>query len=65
MKLLLYCEKAKPYLLDMPKDNEEFEKGISFSLTSGKEFKQAGIDVNDYKLNGKIVAECDFGGLNS
>ena len=60
MKLLLYCEKAKPYLLDMPKDNEEFEKGIRFSLTSGKEFKQAGIDVNDYKLNGKIVAECDF-----
>lgn len=37
MKLLLYCEKAKPYLLDMAKDNEEFEKGIRFSLTSGKE----------------------------
>ena len=60
MKLLLYCEKAKPYLLDMPKDNEEFEKGIRFSLTSGNEFKQAAIDVNNYKLNGKIVAECDF-----
>ena len=60
MKLLLYCEKGKPYLLDMPKDNEEFEKGIRFSLTSGKEFEQAGLDVNNYKLNGKIVAECDY-----
>lgn len=60
MKLLLYCTKAKPYLLHMPKDNEEFEKGIEFSLTDGKEFAQACLDVNNYKLNGKIVAECDF-----
>lgn len=60
MKLLLYCTKAKPYLLHMPKDNEEFKKGIEFSLTDGKEFAQACIDVNNYKLNGKIVAECDF-----
>lgn len=59
-KLLLYCTKAKPYLLHMPKDNEEFKKGIEFSLTDGKEFAQACIDVNNYKLNGKIVAECDF-----
>ena len=60
MKLLLYCEKAKPYLLDIPKDNEEFEKGIKFSMASVKEFEHAGIDVNNYKLNGKIVAEGDF-----
>lgn len=60
MKLLLYCEKAKPYLLDMPKDNEEFEKGIRFSLASVKEFEKAGLDVNNYKLNGKIIAECDY-----
>ena len=59
-KLLLYCTKANPYLLHMPKDNEEFKKGIEFSLTDGKEFAQACIDVNNYKLNGKIVAECDF-----
>ena len=60
MKLLLYSEKTKPYLLHMPKDNEEFEKGIRFSLTDGKNFEQAGLDVNNYKLNGKIVVECDF-----
>jgi len=60
IKALLYCTKAKPYLLDMPKDNEEFKKGVKFSLTSGKNFKQACIDINDYKLNGKIVAECDY-----
>lgn len=59
-KLLLYCTKAKPYLLHMPKDDEEVKKGIEFSLTSGKEFREAYLDINDYKLNGKIVAECDF-----
>ena len=60
MKLLLYCAKANHYLLHMPKDNEEVEKGIEFSLTDGKEFEHAGLDVNNYKLNGKIVAECNF-----
>lgn len=60
MKLLLYCTKAKPYLIKMPGDEEEFKNGIEFSITSGEEFKQACIDVNKFKLNGKIVAECDF-----
>lgn len=59
-KALLYATKEKPYLLHMPKDNEEFKKGIEFSLASGKEFKEAGLDINNYKLNGKVVAECDY-----
>ena len=62
LKILIYCTKGKPYLLHMPKDKEEFEKGIEFSLTSGEEFKQACIDIKNHSLNlnGKIVAECDF-----
>lgn len=59
-KALLYATKEMPYLLHMPKDDEEFKKGIEFSLTSGKEFKEAGLDINNYKLNGKVVAECDY-----
>lgn len=45
MKLLLYCTKAKPYLYKL------FTR--PFDLTDNK--------INDnIKLNGKVVAECDF-----
>jgi predicted transcriptional regulator len=46
----------------MPKDQEEFENGIEFSLSSGEEFKQACIDIKALSLylNGKIVAVSDF-----
>lgn len=44
MKLLLYCSKAKPYLY--PHFNNLY-------FTKNKDF-------GNVKLNGKIVAECDF-----
>lgn len=44
MKLLLYCTKAKPYLY--PHFNKLY-------FTKNKDF-------GNVKLNGKIVAECDF-----
>ena len=62
LKLLWYCTKNKPYLIHMPKDQEEFENGIEFSLSSGEEFKQACIDIKALSLylNGKIVAVSDY-----
>lgn len=53
MKLLLYCEKAKPYLYRQDDDNFKLENKILYE------------DINDYKKyyglnNGKIIAECDY-----
>ena len=48
MKLLLYCTKANPNIV----------KGIDNKFYISNAFKEEGLD--DYKLNGKIVAECDF-----
>lgn len=50
MKLLLYCVKAKPYL------------SLVGKYDSGKNYYEAINDATifDDKLNGKIVAECDF-----
>lgn len=48
MKLLLYCTKAKPNIV----------KGLNNEFYISNAFKEEGID--DYKINGKIVAECDF-----
>ena len=53
MKLLLYCTKAKPYLMNL---------NTKYFISSDRESlryidKQ---DMKDYNLNGKIVAECDF-----
>jgi len=48
MKLLLYCTKAKPNIV----------KGLDNKFYISNAFKEEGIDA--YKLNGKIVAECDF-----
>jgi predicted transcriptional regulator len=45
MKLLLYCTKAKPYLVDLRKLNCGFQTWECDSKAN---------------LNGKIVAECDF-----
>ena len=52
MKLLLYCTKGKPYLLDL---RNEFEN-IKFDVFNGKEALNTGWRI----LNGKIVAECDY-----
>lgn len=46
-KLLLYCTKAKPYLVERLSFNE-------------KKFYQCRKKNDYYSLNGKIVAECDF-----
>ena len=53
MKLLLYCEKAKPYLYRKDDDIFELSNKIKYE------------DISDYKKyyglnNGKIVAECDY-----
>ena len=53
MKLLLYCEKAIPYLYR--KDDDSFELSTKIKYE----------DISDYKKyyglnNGKIVAECDY-----
>lgn len=48
MKLLLYCTKAKPYLL-----REDIDKDLVFIGTNKT-------DVTSNTLNGKIVGECDF-----
>lgn len=51
-KLLLYCTKAKPYLVDERKMRyHNFVLGDSSVLKSNEK---------DLVLNGKIVAECDF-----
>lgn len=47
-KLLLYCTKAKPNIV----------RGLDNEFYISNAWKSEGID--DYKLNGKIVAECDF-----
>jgi len=52
MKLLLYCVKAKPYLLNQ----NIYEFYESKYITSTHKFHEK----QDYLLNGKIVAECDF-----
>ena len=53
VKLLLYCEKAKPYLYRKDDDIFELSNKIKYE------------DISDYKKyyglnNGKIVAECDY-----
>lgn len=53
MKLLLYCEKATPYLYRKDDDIFELSNKIKYE------------DISDYKKyyglnNGKIVAECDY-----
>jgi len=48
MKLVLYCTKEKPNIV----------KGLDNDFYISNAWKSEGID--DYKLNGKIVAECDF-----
>ena len=53
MKLLLYCEKAIPYLYRKDDDSFELSNKIKYE------------DISDYKKyyglnNGKIVAECDY-----
>ena len=50
-KLLLYCTKAKMLLRKSTKDKDYY-------LDNGSEFNI--IPKEDYVLNGKIVAECDF-----
>ena len=52
MKLLLYCTKAKPYLFNQ----NIYEFYDSEYITSYCKCHEK----NDYTLNGKIVAECDF-----
>ena len=52
MKLLLYCTKAKPYLLNQ----NIYEFYESKYITSTHKFHEK----QDYLLNGKIVSECDF-----
>ena len=47
IKALLYCTKAKPYLVERLPFNE-------------KKFYQCREKNDYYSLNGKIVAECDF-----
>ena len=52
MKLLLYCTKAKPYLIDERKIRyNNFVLGDNSILKSNEK---------DLVVNGKIVAECDF-----
>ena len=46
IKLLLYCTKAKPYLV-----YDYFDKVCCKSITADK--------IESYHLNGKIVAECE------
>lgn len=48
MKALLYCEKRKPNIV----------KGVDNKLYISDALKSEGI--NKYKLNGLIIAECDF-----
>ena len=50
MKLLLYCTKAKPYLIGRNTDKYYLDKGGQYSI----------MDSRDFIHNGKIVAECDF-----
>lgn len=52
MKLLLYCTKAKPYLLDLRNDFQN----IKFDTFNTKESLKTGWNV----LNGTIVGECDY-----
>lgn len=52
MKLLLYCTKAKPYLLNQNIYEFYDSKYITSNLKQHKDC--------DYILNGKIIAECDF-----
>lgn len=51
MKILLYCTKGKLSLRKSIKDKDYYlDNGSKFNI----------IPKEDYKLNGKIVAECDF-----
>ena len=53
MKLLLYCTKSKPYLMNL---------NTKYFISSDRE-SLCYIDKQDMKsiaLNGKIIAECDF-----
>ena len=52
MKLLLYCTKGKPYLVDLRKDFNN----VNFDIFDNKEILNTGWNI----LNGKIVGECDF-----
>lgn len=62
-KLLIYCTKAKPYLYSM---NRVYDRKRLFDIVKGNkkivEEKMNNLFCmnNLRKLNGKIVAECDF-----
>jgi len=58
MKLLLYCTKAKPYLeyKQIPRTLMEIDNSFEGYRCS---YKRTENDEN-FQLNGKIVAECDF-----
>ena len=57
-KLLLYCVKAKPYLeyKQIPRTLMEFDNSFEGYRCSYKRTE----DDENFQLNGKIVAECDF-----
>lgn len=52
MKLLLYCTKAKPYLIG--------RKYAPYEYYLDRGGKHSVMDSRDFIHNGKIVAECDF-----
>ena len=58
MKLLLYCTKAKPYLeyKQIPRTLMEIDNSFEGYRCSYKRTE----DDENFQLNGKIVAECDF-----
>lgn len=64
MKLLLYCTKAKPYLL-RDKENKAIFLGVTSRADRHNYDTEYGMNC-DYEreccedLNGKIVAECDY-----
>jgi len=53
MKLLLYCTKSKPYLIENPQWIINMGKP-RFIVSKDKTY------IDDLVRNGKIVAECDF-----
>lgn len=56
IKLLLYCTKAKPYLVH---HTEYCSLAPNEYIDYGYEFRK-GNDLYENELNGKIVAECDY-----
>ena len=58
MKLLLYCTKSKPYLeyKQIPRTLMEIDNSFEGYRCSYERTE----DCEEFQLNGKIVAECDF-----